>query len=297
MRRSFRPVRAGTNVAALCALLFAAAAAPAPHARAWWSGGHRAMTLAAVKMLPPSLPGFFRDAGDELAEMALEPDVWKSQLTPRLRAAEQPEHYVDLEYFEGQPLPRSRYDALRYYIVEKHIDPSRGGTLPYALEEGCERLQLAFQAVRREPKSEEAWHRAVCYAGWLAHYCQDACMPLHTTVNYDGKPGPGGGQVQRGIHARLDGYPEKNGFTPDLLAENQSAEQVADVWTRINAALRGSFEKVGECYALDAAGGFSTRPEQARDFVLQRARLSAKLTADLWLTAWEKSDPSRATIK
>ena len=294
MRRSFRLGRAGVAMAALCALVLAG---PSPHARAWWSGGHKACTLAAVKMLPAGMPAFFLDAGDELADMSHEPDEWKSALTPRLRAAEQPEHYIDLEHFDGQPLPRTRYDALRFYILEKHLDPARGGTLPYAMEEGCERLQLAFRAVRNEPKSEAAWHRAICYAGWVAHYCEDACMPLHTTVNYDGKPGPGGGQVQRGIHARLDSYPEKNGFTPDILADGQSAEAVADVWTRINAALHGSFEKVDECYALDAAGGFAMHPEKGRDFVVQRARLAAKLTADLWLTAWEKSDPSRATIK
>ncbi|MEI6231917.1 MAG: S1/P1 nuclease [Planctomycetota bacterium] len=265
-------------------------------ARAWWSGGHKACTAAAVKMLPDDMPEFFRNATDELCEMCVEPDEWKSATAPRLKASEAPEHFIDLEHFEGKPLPRHRFDALKHY-ASKNIDMAKGGTLPYALEEGYERLALAFRQVRIYPESAGAKHRAIVYAGWLAHYCGDLAMPLHSTVNYDGKPGANGTVIQKGIHARLDSYPEKNGFTPEMLAEKQKAGRRRSIWILIEETINESHTHVEKCYELDEAGGFDKEPEKAKEFVLARARLGAKLTADLWYTAWEKSDPGKATIK
>lgn len=263
---------------------------------AWWSGGHKACTAAAVKMLPEDVPEFFRSATEELAEMSTEPDEWKSQMAPRLRASEQPEHFIDLEHFDGKPIPRHRFEALTHYMT-KHIDIGKGGTLPYAIEEGFERLQLAFRQVRIYPESVGAKHRAIVYAGWLAHYCGDLAMPLHTTVNYDGKPGENGQTIQKGIHARLDAFPEKNGFTAEMLADKQTAERHKSVWELIERTINESHTHIDECYELDAAGGFDKEPEKAKAFVRERTRVAAKLTADLWYTAWVKSDPGNATIK
>ena len=269
----------------------------AQRANAWWSGGHKMCTLAALQMLPADFPAFFKAADDELAEMCVEPDEWKSVMTPRLKISEGPEHYIDMEHFEGGNFPRLRYEALKHYATEVKVDLARGGTLPYALEEGYERLLLAFRKVRIYPDSKAAKNRAIVYAGWLAHYCQDAGMPLHTTVNYDGKPGENGRVLQRGIHARLDSYPEKNGFTPELLAKDQRAERVLNPWAAIEKQIKDSHKLVEKAYEIDAQDGFSDAPEKAREYVLERARASAKLTADLWYTAWVKSDPAKATIK
>lgn len=279
------------------AVLLGAFSMFAPQSKAWWSGGHKMCTVAAVRMLPDSFPAFFKEAEEELSEMCLEPDEWKSPMTPRLKISEGPEHFIDIEHFDNGNFPRHRYEALKHYATENK-DMAKGGNLPYALEEGYERLLLAFRKVRIYPESKSAKSRALMYAGWLAHYCQDAGMPLHTTVNYDGKPSPDGGKpIQKGIHARLDGYPEKNGFTPEMLMLDQKADRVAAAWNRIESFIKESHTHVEKCYELDAAGGFSDSPDKAREFVLGRARLSAKLTADLWLTAWEKSDPTKATIK
>lgn len=281
-------------------------------AQAWWSGGHKMVSIAALKMLPEDVPEFFRKAEEEIADMSLEPDEWKSQMSPRLKASEGSEHFIDLELMnggagkkgtfegEGKYFHRHRYEALKWYASiaeEKKIDLSKCGTLPYALEEGYERLLLTFRQVRIYPEKEGPKHRAIMYAGWLAHYCGDAGMPLHTTVNYDGKPGEDGAVIQKGIHARLDGYPEKNGFTPEMLAEKQTAERLTSVWATIENTIHNSHLQVEKCYELDKDGGFAEAPEKAKEFVLERARISAKLTADIWYTAWVKSDPKKATIK
>ena len=109
-------------------------------AHAWWSGGHKLCTCASLAKAPAEMPAFFRAAGESLAEMSIEPDNWKHATAPNLRASEQPEHYIDLEYFEGNALPKQRFELLKYYH-EKHIEPSKGGLLPCAIQEGYERFR------------------------------------------------------------------------------------------------------------------------------------------------------------
>jgi hypothetical protein len=267
-----------------------------PIAHAWWSGGHKAITLAAVSKLPDDVPKFFRDAGAELAEMSTEPDNWKNKTVSHLRQAEEPEHYIDLEYLGDDPIPQYRFELLKYYF-SKNIDPLKGGTLPCAIQEGYERLLLAFRVYRSNPDSELVKKQIIVYAGWLSHYCEDACMPLHTTKDYDGRPGPGGTVEQKGIHARIDSYPEKNGFTPEMIAEGQAPADAVNIWGVILDAIKKSHAEVDNCYKLDADGAFDRAPEKGKELMLKCTHNAAKLTMDIWYSAWKNSDPARATVK
>ena len=263
---------------------------------AWWAGGHKACTLAAVRMLPESVPAFFRGAASDLAEMSAEPDNWKSPTAPHLKLSEQPEHYIDLEFLEGKPLPETRYDLVRLYS-DLRVNPVKGGFLPYAIVEGYERLMLAFRDYRNRPDSTAVQQRIIVYAGWLAHYCEDAGMPLHTTQWYDGRKGENGDFVQKGIHARIDAAPEKNGLAPEALSEGLQAAQSPTAWPVILKTIDVSHGLVDKCYELDAAGAFDKEMAKGREFTLERARASAKLTADLWYSAWVNSDPEKAGIR
>jgi hypothetical protein len=122
-------------------------------------------------------------------------------------------------------------------------------------------------------------------------------MPLHTTKDYDGRSGPGGTVEQKGIHARIDAYPEKNGITAEKIAEGLAAQDVVNVWPLIVDAIKASHTHVDECYALDAQGGFDRDPGKGRELMVARTRAAAKLTLDLWYCAWMNSDPKRATVK
>lgn len=255
---------------------------------AWWSGGHRFCTLAAVSKLPEEVPAFFRAAGDELAEMSVEPDNWKNSRAPHLRTSEQGEHYLDLEYLEDSQMMKERYDLLKYYYF-KNIDPGKAGFLPNAIQEGYERLLLAFHTYRKHPEDKALQQRLIVYAGWLAHYCEDAGMPLHTTKFYDGKPGADGQTVQAGIHAKIDAYPEKFLALKDI-AEGLAPETAVDVWPLITRNIKESHTHVDQCYELDTQGAFDTAPEKGRALMLERARASAKLTLDLWYSAWKNSE-------
>lgn len=256
---------------------------------AWWNGGHGIFTEAAAANLPDDVPAFFRQAGDDLSEMAGEPDNWKHQSAPHLKATEQPEHYLDLEYLEGQPIPKTRAELLKHYFA-KGIEPSKAGFLAHAIQEGYERLRIGFVAYRSGPDSKAAQQRVIVYAGWLAHYCQDAAMPLHTTKDYDGKPDAAGELRQKGIHPKIDSYPELQGFTPQVVGKDLKAEPAADVWPLITKAIAASFSHVQKCYELDAAGAFDKDPEKGKEFMLERARAATKLTMDIWYSAWKNSE-------
>jgi hypothetical protein len=264
--------------------------------KAWWVGGHQLCTRAAASKIPADMPEFFRHASPELAEMAAEPDNWKHPTAPHLKSSEGPEHYIDLEYLEGAPLPAQRYDLMKLYAT-KNVDFVKGGFLPYALIEGYERLMLAFRECRNHPESAAAKNRAIMYAGWLAHYAQDAAMPLHTTIFYDGLKTPDGTLVQKGIHARIDAYPEKHGLTVEELNANLAAENVGNVWALILKNIEASHGFKEKCYEIDALDGFDKAPEKGRALMLERSRAATKLTLDLWYSAWINSDPEKATIK
>ena len=59
--------------------------------------------------------------------------------------------------------------------------------------------------------------KCLIYGGILSHYTGDCMMPLHTTKDFDGKRKDMGGFLQKGIHAKIDGFPEKNGFTSEQI--------------------------------------------------------------------------------
>jgi len=278
--------------AAIVLLLFCAATRTA----AWWSGGHQLCTRAAVQALPDDMPKFFREGVLDLSEMSTEADNWKHATAPHLKTTEQPEHFIDLEYLGNQPIPERRFDLAKIY-VQQNVDLNRGGFLPYAIQEGYERLMLAFREHRNRPEAESVKRRILVYAGWLAHYCQDAAMPLHTTRHFDGRPGANGTLEQKGIHARIDSYPEQNGFTPEMLCEGLKIESTPAIFPLIVAQLRASHEKVNLCYELDRKGAFQERPEAGRELMLACTRAGTKLTAQIWYSAWVNSAPEKAGIR
>jgi hypothetical protein len=264
---------------------------------AWWRGGHRVCTQAALAALPADMPEFFRKGATQLEEMSHQPDAWKSLTASHLRSTEHPEHFIDLEYVDDKRYPQTRAEWVKL-LADKKLDPYKVGTLPYALVENYERLMLAFREHRDHPDSITTQQRVLIYAGWLAHYCQDAGMPLHTTKDYDGRlPIADEKVAQKGIHNRMDSYPEKNNFTVELLSEALTADDKVDVWPMIVKFIAESHTKVDQSYELDKDGAFGLSPEKGREFILMCAKRSTQLTLDLWYSAWKNSDPKRATIK
>ena len=194
-------------------------------ANAWWSGGHESIAEAAAARLPDDVPAFFRRGGKHLAHFAVEPDRWKNREAPFLRRSEEGNHFLDAEDLDGKTLPAThRFDAMKMLYGDLKKEPNKVGLLPYAIVENYERLMIAFYDHRKSPNNEAIPMKCLVYGGTLAHYTGDAAMPLHTTRDYDGRIQPDGTVKQKGIHAKVDGFPEKNKITPEEICRGLEAK-------------------------------------------------------------------------
>ncbi len=257
----------------------------------WWVKGHGTIAEAAAARLPEGVPAFFRNGGKALNYLAGEPDRWKNKETAFLRKSEEGNHFLDLEDLDGNAPPAThRYDFVKMLNGELKKDANKVGTLPYAIVENYERLTTAFYDARKEPENPAVPMKCLVYGGVMSHYTGDAAMPLHTTRDYDGRNQPDGTVKQKGIHARLDGFPEKFGITPEEVCRGLEAKAIDKPWEHVQAFLAESHTHVPTAYELDLAGAFAEPTVASRAFVLKRCRAGAQLTLDLWYTAWVRSE-------
>ncbi len=273
------------SLLAVAAALVCAGVAPA-----WWVKGHESITEAAAAKLPDEMPAFFRAGGKHLAHFVGDPDRWKNRELKVLRESIQADHYLDLEDLDGKDLPpESRFKGMDLMRGLKK-EPNKVGLLPYAIVEGYEKLAAAFYDHRNDPNNESIRMKCLVYAGTLAHFTTDASMPLHTTIHFDGRVVPGqAAKAQRGIHAKLDAFPEKHKLTPEEITRGLEAKSIDDPWKHAMAFLKESSTHIDKCYELDAAGAFETPTDESRAFVLARCRAGAQFTLDIWYAAWKKS--------
>ncbi len=257
---------------------------------AWWVKGHESITEAAAARCPDEMPAFFRTGGKHLAHFVGDPDRWKNRELKVLRASIEADHYIDREELNGEALPSdSRFKGMDLMRKLKK-EPNRVGLLPYAIVEGYEKLAAAFYDYRKEPDNESIRMKCLVYAGNLAHFTSDASMPLHTTIHFDGRVVEGeANKKQKGIHSKLDGFPEKFKITAEEITRGVEAKPIDDVWTHVEKFLAESFTHVDRSYELDAAGAFEKPTDESRAFVLERCRAGAQFTVDIWYAAWLRS--------
>lgn len=257
-------------------------------ARAWWVKGHESIAEAAASRLPDEMPAFFRAGGKHLAHCAGDPDRWKNPVCKHLRAAEAANHFLDMEDLQGQDLPADRFKAIAM-IAQLKQRADQTGLLPYALLENYDKLTCAFYDYRADPNNPVIQMKCLVYAGALSHYTGDACMPLHTTRDFDGRKQPDGKILQKGIHAKIDAFPEKNMLSPEEISRGLEARAVEDVWAYALQTIQESHTHIDRCYELDKAGAFDKPTAESRQFILHRCRAAAQFTMNLWYSAWVRS--------
>ena len=255
----------------------------------WWVKGHETITEAATANLPDDMPAFFRAGGKSLAHFAGDPDRWKNREAQFLKLAEAPHHFLDVEDLDGNPPPKDRWQAITL-MKKLGREPDKVGLLPWSIMEGFDRLTLAFYDYRKDPNNPAIPMKCLVYAGNLAHYTTDASMPLHNTRDYDGRPAPGGGFTQKGIHAKIDAFPEKNRFKPEEVCRGLQVQPIEDVWEYLQKFINESRTHIDECYKLDSAGAISTPTDESRAFIMARCRAGAQFTMDVWYAAWRRSE-------
>lgn len=246
----------------------------------------------AAGALPEEVPAFFRGGGTAIASGAIAPDVFKEGSLRALNSAESPEHYIDLEYLEGKELPATRYGFLQLCNQMK-LRPDRVGTLPYAITEWTQRLTVAFAEHRRWPEDRAVRAKCLVYAGILAHYSGDAAMPLHTTVDFDGRADEKGKSPRSGIHEKIDALPGRMVRPIDAKPAEGRVRAYGELPKGVMAEIERSHALVDACYGMEKefpAEDAKEVPERVEAFCAERVRAGSAFTASLFLTAWRDSE-------
>lgn len=260
---------------------------------AWWGGGHDILTQASIKALPEELPEFFRFGDKFIAHCAYDPDVSKNRDMIHARAAEYGEHYFDLELIKDNPVPANR-DAFIKFCAEMGLEPSKVGFLPYAVTEWLERLAIAFAEYRKWPDNTMIQYKCYVYAGFLGHYAQDMCQPLHLTVHFDGIVQKDGTKLHDGIHEKVDSSIEMLKLDPTELAKGQKLTQVGDLMPAIVQQIKDGHSLVDRVYELvDEYHNLKNPSDDMVEFTKERSREAVRWSASLYLTAWKLSEEIR----
>lgn len=254
---------------------------------AWGFAGHRLVTVKATHTLPRELRPLFEGNAAWLAEHALDPDLWRAT-----QPAEGPNHYLDCDAFGSYPFDAIPMDEQAH--LARHGQKARQkGRVPWRVAEayrdlvGAWRTGLPADVLRQ--------------AATLAHYVEDAHVPLHASDNYDGQL-----TGQAGLHARWEADLVER-FERQLEAQVQpaSATRVDDPVALVFTRLRESFSAVEALLAADRdcreTRDYADTPQDDRYddayytcfYGHEQARLVARLTASsetlgaLWLSAWQ----------
>ncbi|WP_071887814.1 zinc dependent phospholipase C family protein [Rufibacter sp. DG15C] len=278
-----------SRVLLLFSLLFTAVTS----AGAWGFYAHQRINRQAVFTLPPEMIGFYKQHVAYLTEQAVAPDK-RRYAVPEEGAR----HFIDLDVYgdsAAHKLPRNWEAAVEQFTLDSL---QRHGIVPWHINLMQYQLTEAFK--------QHDVQRILRISAELGHYVADACVPLHTTKNYNGQF-----TNQRGIHGLWESrLPElwSQGYDfflgPPQLLKSPSRTSW-EIVARSNAALDSVFtfelqvtQRLAEDkkYSLEERGSttvkvysreFSKEYHQALQGQVERQmRLATHLVASYWYTAW-----------
>lgn len=262
-------------------------------ARAWGFYAHQLINRQAVFTLPPEMIGFYKRHIAYLTEQAVAPDK-RRYAVPEEGAR----HFIDLDVYgdsAAYKLPRRWEEAVQQLSPDTL---QRHGIVPWHI--GLMQYQLT-EAFRQHDVT-----RILRLSAELGHYVADACVPLHTTHNYNGQF-----TGQRGIHGLWESrLPELWSQSYDFFlgpAEYLKAPHRTpwEIVARSNAALDTVFSAERQLthqfsedkkYSLEERGA-ATMKVYSREFsqayhralqgqVERQMRLAIHLVGSYWYTAW-----------
>lgn len=164
-------------------------------AAAWGFDAHKFIAEQMIALLPPELQPLFQHRKTYIVERSIDPDLWRTVGWD----AEDPHHFLDMDYFGKYPfddLPRDYDRAVQKY--GKNVIHEQG-LLPWRTQEIYGRVRRGFEGLSRQPPATYAQDDIVLFSAILAHYVGDGHVPLHSVVNYDGQR-----TGQNGIHNRWE---------------------------------------------------------------------------------------------
>lgn len=255
---------------------------------------HKTAHQLAIYELPKAMCPFFYQNIDTLIYNAVRPDMRRSS-----DPTENPKHFIDLEAFgdsAAYTMPMTWDGAVAKYSTDTLF---KYGYVPYQVIAELRHLTEAFKLRNGDS--------ILFYAADIGHYVEDANVPLHTTVNYDGQL-----TNQKGLHALWESVvPEIEITNYDLRSRHKATyltNPALSIWQavrRANALLPIVFEKEKEVsknftdstkYRVQMRKGhavkyYTTAFAKAYNNALkptinQQLINSTNLVADFWYTAW-----------
>ncbi|WP_242921332.1 zinc dependent phospholipase C family protein [Pontibacter liquoris] len=260
---------------------------------AWGFFAHQRINHLAVFALPPEMIGFYKNHIRYITENAVNPDKRRYAV-----AGEAPRHYIDLDVYGDSAL----YKMPRYWpqAVKKYGEDTLQayGIVPWHINLMKYQLTQAFK--------DHNLDRILRLSTELGHYVADACVPLHTTQNYNGQL-----TGQRGIHGFWESrLPELYAGSYDFFVgqatylerpQLKAWDLVASAHLALDSVL--AFERdLSRAFAEDKKYSFEVRNNlttkvYARAFsdayqkrlngqVERQMRLAIRTVASYWYTAW-----------
>lgn len=255
---------------------------------------HRTITQLSVYQLPGEIQPFFYQNLDYLVRHSVRPDERRNS-----DSTEATKHFIDFEAYgenAATTMPTDWDAAIARYTKDSLL---KYGYVPYWVMVMKDRLTNAFRSRAKDS--------ILFYAADMAHYIEDAHVPLHTTINYDGQL-----TGQKGLHSLWESMVPELSIDAFNLKAAKKAAYLENPEMEIWKAVRHSFTLVPAVleternvsriftdstkYRYQKRNGRDVR-NYTREFALaygQRLELtineqairSANMVADFWYTAW-----------
>lgn len=175
----------------LAGLIVVAVTAGTPSA--WGFDVHRYITNAAMDQVPAEIRPYFQKHRAFITEHSIDPDLMRTYGVE----TEEPNHFLDMDGIAPDPfdgIPRSEAEYIRKVGAEKARE---WGRVPWRVEEVYNRLVTEFKRPENGQRISSGTVNAL--TAILSHYVEDAHVPFHAALNYDGQA-----TNQRGIHSRFE---------------------------------------------------------------------------------------------
>jgi hypothetical protein len=178
-------------VSTLAGLILVIVTAGTPSA--WGFDVHRYITNAAMDQVPVEIRPYFQKHRAFITEHSIDPDLMRTYGVE----TEEPNHFLDMDGIAPDPfdgIPRLEADYVKKFGAEKAREWGRN---PWRVEEVYNRLVTELKKPENGQRISSGTVNAL--AAILSHYVEDAHVPFHAALNYDGQA-----TNQRGIHSRFE---------------------------------------------------------------------------------------------
>lgn len=255
---------------------------------------HRTIHQLSVYQLPQEMQPFFHQNMDYLVRNSVRPDQRRNT-----DKTEDTKHFIDFEAYgkdASKKMPMDWDAAVAKYTKDTLL---KYGYVPYWIIVMQERLTNAFRNGDRDS--------ILFYAADLGHYIQDAHVPLHTTLNYDGQL-----TNQKGLHSLWESTVPELTLESFNLKAAKKASYVKNPQKAIWKTVRHSFTLVPAVLQqeINVSKGFTDstkyrfQKRNGRDVrsytsafaraygkaleptINKQAISSANMVANFWYTAW-----------